>query len=141
MNKVVRFLSDESGSSTVEFVLWVPLFATLLMMTVDASFMYMNMTRMENAARDGARRLAMGQYDEAAIVPVVLSGLPAGDFNVNANCSTADYACITVRRPSGSMMAFGFFKPLLGQNFGAEIRMRYEPGVTRTTAPDSAPTA
>ena len=121
---------DQAGSASIEFVLWIPVFAVLLMMTVDASFLYMNLTKMENAARDGARRVAMGQYDAESIATVVHEGLPAPDLVVDATCSTDDYACVTVMRPAAGMMAFGFFTPLLGESMRTEIRMRKEPGVS-----------
>lgn len=125
-----RLRRDQKGSSSIEFVLWMPVFAVLLMMTVDASFLYMNMTKMENAARDGARRVATGQFNTNEIVLVIMEDLPAPDLVVDATCSTDDYACVTVMRPASGMMAFGIFKPLLGESMRTEIRIRKEPGVS-----------
>lgn len=128
---VSKLWRDEAGSSTVEFVLWVPLFAFLLMLTVNASFVYMDLTRMENAARDGARRIAMGN-DAESVVSAVMSQLPSGDYNIDTNCTTTEVACISVSRPSESILPFANFLGignLLGQTFGSEIRMHKEPGV------------
>lgn len=137
MKSIRRLFCDQNGSSTVEFVLWVPLFGFLLMFTANASFVYMDLTRMENAARDGARRVAMGQFTKDNIAPFVLSQLPNADYSVDASCSTDDYACVYVTRPTDSMLPFTNFMGvgnLLGQTFGTAIKMRYEPGVKETTS-------
>lgn len=125
-----RFARDERGGVTIEFVLWVPVFAFLLMLTVDASFMYLTITRMENAARDAARRVSIGQFTTATIEDYVLSELTDGPYDVSAACSTTDYACVQIVRPVDSIVTFGVLQALVGQTVGAETKMRLEPGVT-----------
>lgn len=125
-----RFLRDDRGSVTIEFVLWVPIFALLLMVTADASFMYLTITRMENAARDAARRVSIGQFNTDTIDNYVLSELTDGPYSVSAACSTSDYACVQISRPVNSIVTFGVLTALLGQSVGAETKMRLEPGVS-----------
>jgi Flp pilus assembly protein TadG len=125
-----RFLRDERGSFTIEFVLWVPLFAFLLMVASDASFMYLTVTRMENAARDAVRQVSIGRLDSATVQTYVAGGLDAGPYNVSLDCSTSEVACITITRPVASIVTFNVFSSLLGQSIGAETRMRLEPGVS-----------
>lgn len=124
------FLSDDRGSVTIEFVLWVPVFAVIMMLASDASFMYLTMTRMENAARDAARRVSMGQLDTATVSNYVASGLDSGPYSVSAECSTIDYACVQIQRPVDSIVSFRVLTALLGTSIGAEMKMRLEPGVT-----------
>ena len=141
-NGTIRLLRDEKGSSSLEFVLWVPLFAFLLMLTANASFAYMDLTRMQNVARDGARRIAMGQYDTTTIVAYIRGELPNGDYVIDTSCSTSDYACVNVTRSSDSMLPFTNFLgvgDLLGRTLGSAIKMRYEPGVTTSDAGTSQP--
>ena len=125
-----RFAKDEKGSATIEFALWVPLFAVLLMLASDASFMFLTMTRMEDAARDAARRVSMGQLNTASVGTYVVSTLDAGPYSVSAACSTGDYACVRITRPVDSIVTFTVLEPLLGTSIGAETKMRLEPGVT-----------
>lgn len=128
---VRRLWRDQNGSSTVEFVLWLPLFAFMLMLTANASFVYLDLTRMENAARDGARRIALG-YDAASVTTAVAGQLPQADYTIDASCTTAEVACIKISRSTDSMLPFTNFLgvgSLLGRTFGSEIRMRKEPGV------------
>ena len=125
-----RFLKDERGSFTIEFVLWVPLFAFLLMVASDASFMYLTMTRMENAARDAVRQVSIGRLDADTVGGYVAGGLDAGPYSVSLDCSTSEIACIRITRPVATIVAFDVFASLLGQSVGAETRMRLEPGVS-----------
>lgn len=130
MDQIQRFLWDETGSATIEFVLWVPLFAFLLAFTASISFVYLDAARMENAARDGARRISMGQ-DTAAVTTAMAQQLPDLGYNIDASCTTTEVACISITRPSENVLPFVNFSgvsSLLGENFGAEVRMRREPG-------------
>lgn len=124
-----RFLADQRGSATIEFVLWIPVFAALLMLTADASITYLTATRMENAARDAARRVSIGQYDTASIVDYVSAELNNQDYVVTATCTTEDYACVNISRPVDTVITFGILSALLGQSINAQSKMRYEPTV------------
>ncbi len=125
-----RFLSDDRGSVTIEFVLWVPIFAVLMMLASDTSFMFLTMTRMENASRDAARRVSMGQLDRQTVSSYVMAGLDTAPYTISADCSTADYACVQIRRPVSSIVTFSVLSALLGETVATETKMRLEPGVT-----------
>lgn len=130
MSVIGQFLRDERGSFTIEFVLWVPLFAFLLMLAVDASTVYMALTRMENAARDAVRQVSIGRLKSDAVETYVAGGLDAGPYNVSLDCSTAGIACVSISRPVASIVTFDVLASLVGQSVGAETRMRLEPGVS-----------
>lgn len=124
------FLKDDWGPVTIEFALWVPLFAGLLMLASDASLMFLTSTRMENAARDAARRVSMGELNTASVGNYVVSTLDSGPYAVSAACSAGDYACVRITRPVESVVSFGVLEPLLGTSIGAETKMPLEPGIT-----------
>ena len=46
MQSVFALLRDEKGAVTIEFVLWVPIFASLLVFVTDASIIYMTHSEM-----------------------------------------------------------------------------------------------
>ena len=48
----------------MEFCLWVPVFLFFLAATIDASMIYLTHNAMWNAARDTARRVAVGQFHD-----------------------------------------------------------------------------
>lgn len=60
------FWTDERGQSTIEFVIWIPLFVFFLAATIDASILYLTQTEMWNVARDTARRVTTGQLTTEA---------------------------------------------------------------------------
>lgn len=53
-----RFLIDDHGSVTVEFLLMVPLFTTFLLLATDASILFLRQTTLMNVARDTARAVS-----------------------------------------------------------------------------------
>lgn len=132
MKSLRSFIAETNGSATVEFVIWVPLFAFLLMLTVNASFAFMDLTLMQNAARDGARGMAAGDFGPNAVEQMVKAQLPGGNYDVDFKCSTPTYACVSVSRDADEMLPFRNFLGvgnLLGKTFGVTMKIRYEPGV------------
>ena len=125
-----RLWRDESGNSSLEFVVWLPLFTFLLMFTANAGFIYLDLAKMENAARDGARRLSIGE-SAATVTTEVAAQLPNSEYyTIDVSCTTADVVCIRISRPSEDMLPFANFMGvgnLLGQTWGSEIRMNREP--------------
>lgn len=133
IEKLAQFtnsVSDETGSATVSFAIWVPLLTFLLTVTASISFVYLDAARMENAARTAVHRISLGQ-DTNAVAASVAQELPAPNYRIDASCTTTEIACIKITRPSESVLPFVRFsgaQRFLGENFGAEVRMRREPG-------------
>ena len=71
MRSVFTFLRDDSGSQSIEFVLWLPIIGALLVIISYASILYTTHTEMWNVARDTARRMTTG---------VLEVGVPAEDY-------------------------------------------------------------
>jgi Flp pilus assembly protein TadG len=61
-----RFLSRDDGSTTIEFVLWLPLLMAVLIVAMDASVLYMRQSNMWQVSRDTARIVSRHGMDEAA---------------------------------------------------------------------------
>ena len=57
MRGFASFLLDDRGTATIEFVIWIPMIAMLLVLATDASTMYLTHTEMWTVARDTARRM------------------------------------------------------------------------------------
>ena len=51
-------LRDNSGSSTIEFCLWLPVFVLTLSLIVDASMLFFKQTTMWRVASDTSRQIA-----------------------------------------------------------------------------------
>ncbi len=123
-----KFAKDETGSATIEFVVWVPWFMLLLMIMVDVSTVYYNHTLMVNASRDAARRMSIGEIDQSGLTAFVQGSVQA---NVSvSDCSSGDNVCVSIEQPFTQMAVFArAFPNLVGRNMVAATVMRKEPGV------------
>lgn len=126
---VGRFLRDERGSATIEFVLWVPVFAFILMATVDATILYLHHTEMWNVARDVARRVAVGDITEAQAKDVIANELFL--TTTSYTVATSDPKDLDVKIMIQASMAdasvFGIYNAIVGRNLTALVIMRREP--------------
>lgn len=124
-----RFLRDEQGSATIEFVLWVPVFVILLVATTDATILYLHHTEMWNVSRDVARRVAVGDLTEADAVGVVENEmfLYSSAYTVATSLPTELNVMIQIQTSISDASVFGFFTPVLDRFLTAQVIMRREP--------------
>jgi Flp pilus assembly protein TadG len=127
----MTFLGDDSGSETVQFVVWLPLFAFLLVIVTDASYLFLYHTEMENVARDTARRMTTGDItsqadaETHAYTQLLESNQP---YEVTANYDPDSAMTVIISVPMVDVTVFGFFvRPVLGQTMNARVVMRSEP--------------
>lgn len=93
LGKLKNFTKDERGATTVEFVLWVPVFMLLLILTVDVSLAMYRYSNIYYVARLTARQVAVRQWSISEAImnataktkfsgeePIV-SVLPSDDFS------------------------------------------------------------
>lgn len=124
-----RFLGDEGGSATIEFVLWVPVFVALLVATTDATILYLHHTEMWNVSRDVARRVAVGDIAESDAANVIQDELflYSSAYTVATSNSAALDVEIVIQTNVLDASVFGFFRPVLGRFLTAHVTMRREP--------------
>jgi Flp pilus assembly protein TadG len=60
--KIKEFLRQESGSSTIEFVLWMPIALMILLLIVDASMLFMSRSHAIRVLQDTNRLYSVGQF-------------------------------------------------------------------------------
>jgi Flp pilus assembly protein TadG len=60
--KFKDFLRHEGGSSTIEFVLWMPLVVLILLLIVDSSMLFMSRTHAIRVLQDTNRLYSVGQF-------------------------------------------------------------------------------
>ncbi len=63
------FLKSKSGNTSVEFVIWMPVFLIVLGLIADAGTAYLIQASMWNTAMDCVRRMATGQYTSSQVSP------------------------------------------------------------------------
>ena len=126
-----HFLQDERGVMTVDFVVWLPLFVSLLVIVTDASILYLTQTEMWNVARDTVRRMTTRSITSVAEAEcwaeAQLSLYNYLVYEVDA-ASTADTNSVTIQVPLADASAFGYFiGPVLGNTISATVTMRADP--------------
>lgn len=60
--RIMDFLRREDGSSTIEFVLWLPIVVAILLLIVDASMLFMGRTHAMRVLQDTNRLYSVGQF-------------------------------------------------------------------------------
>ncbi len=58
---VKTFLSEQCGSVSVEYVIWLPFMFAFMMLTSDVSIVFLRQQLLYDAARDATRQVALGQ--------------------------------------------------------------------------------
>lgn len=68
-----RLLKDEDGSQTIEAVIWVPIFVTVLALVVDVSLVFFDQSQILLVVQDANRALSLGKFDDSAQVEAYVS--------------------------------------------------------------------
>ncbi len=140
MVRVHEFLSDERGSESVQFILFVPLFAVLMIVVTDATILYQTHSEMWNVARDTARRMAARQLNsvaEAEAYAATQLTMFANAYEVAATYDLDGDMTVTIDVPIVDGMIFGnFLGPVLSGSLRSYVKMRTEPD---PNAPPPAP--
>lgn len=128
-HRVARFAGDEYGSATIEFVLWVPIFVTILVAATDATVLYLNHTEMWNVSRDVVRRISVGDITEADAATYVQNELflRSASYTVQTSDPADLDVWVSIETNIGDASVFGIFKYVASRNLVATVTMRREP--------------
>ena len=103
MKTLRQFRDETDGSSTIEFLFWIPVMVSLITLTVDA-VMFMNQSQsMHNVARDASRSVAVGALtpDQAE------QSFSAWTSNTNSSITVVDggdgFVTTTIQTPFSSV--------------------------------------
>lgn len=133
--------SDDRGAAAVELVFALPLLITLLFGIIQFGFIFFVWNDMMNAAREGARRLAVDstitEVQAQTIVENWLVDWPAtftvtacttaDDTATPATCTGDDEVFVTVTAPMAEVAMIGNFVDFLGvRDLTAQVVMRKE---------------
>lgn len=112
LKQLIRDFSDDSGATTVEFVLWVPVFMFILMMTVDVSLLFLRQSNLWYVARDGARQASLRLIEDTEVLKdyVETQGTFGGDRPIATDTiidTTAGTVRVVLRVPMADVGIFG----------------------------------
>lgn len=122
------FAAETRGGIAIEFVLWVPVFVGLLMLFVDTSLTFMNLSNFWNVSRETARIVARHGFDAQAAQNFAEAHARVGQYTPKAEV-TIDGATVTVTITGNlrKMSVFGVLDFVPGQKFAVRVTDVMEP--------------
>lgn len=81
--RILGLLRDESGTATIESVLWLPVFIAFFCMIADASFIFFGQNRAYRIVQDANRNLSVGRLVDSGEVEAFVTASLA-DFAPNS---------------------------------------------------------
>ena len=123
-----RFRRDENGNATVEFVLWLPLIAGIIVGTFDLNIVLMTQSNMWQVARDTARRVSTGELTAASGQAYALEQLNYMGFEYGVDITDGDDVVVQIQTYLSNVAILG----VMGGNgqyaITATVTMRSEQG-------------
>lgn len=120
-DRISRFLRREEGSSTIEAVLWLPVFIAFFVLVADGSFLFFGQNKVYQIIQDANRTLSVGYLSTTDdVVNYVQARLT--DYAPHATVtSTIDQGIVTtqVSVPGSDLVATGLFTAFLNLNIVA----------------------
>jgi Flp pilus assembly protein TadG len=108
-----RRLADDSGSASIEAVLWMPVFIFFIALVFDASMILMNRAHILRAIQDGNREYAVGWHASLADTEQAIR-LGAARFGANVDPESTRIGNViqsVVRVRAGDLSAVGLLQP------------------------------
>jgi Flp pilus assembly pilin Flp len=123
-----RFMSQENGSTTVEFVLWLPLLVAVLIVAVDASVLYMRQSNLWQVSRDTARIVSRHGMTEAVAEAYARNEAMFGDYVPTVDVQVnGQVVTVTMAASLNEIAPIGIFNFALNEDLVASISHAVEP--------------
>lgn len=119
-----RFCKDERGSTTVEVVIWTPIFILLFCLIVDATMIFGKQAEVLRIVQDANRATSVGRLVSTGDTETYIEGR-IGHISPNATVSTVFESGVivsTVTMPSSDLTATDFIDAFTTIN----VRVRSE---------------
>jgi Flp pilus assembly protein TadG len=125
-----RFLSQEGGSITVEFSLWIPVLLSVMFLGINASILFSAQSSYWNVSRDTARvvsRHAMGVEEAEAYArrsATLGSYVPEVQVSID---DELDVVTVVITAEVQSLIPFDVTSFALGDSFSVRVSQSMEP--------------
>ena len=124
--RAAAFRKDASGLSTIEFVVWTPLFLALIMLAFDIAIVFHSHSRMYDVARFVARDVAQGELSFGEAETYAISQLPGhANFTVTVTEPQDNVILVTINGSNVSPV-FGFIDEFGLSDLTTRFAMRKE---------------
>ncbi len=124
VDAVASFLREEKGSTTIEFVLWLPLFMAFVCMIVDATMIFSNRAHALRIVQDANRSFAIGRLTSTSETEDYVSARLANlspSATVNTTVTSGVITTLVVM-PSQEIDAVGIFDTAFHFNIGVSAQ-------------------
>jgi Flp pilus assembly protein TadG len=111
----LRFARDEDGSTTVEFVLWVPVFLAFMLLVADVSLAFMRQASLLDVSREAAQFVARHALDAPAAEDLAADRAQIGDNSPEVHVdidAKAQTVTVTILVEMEDLAPFGILQSL-----------------------------
>ncbi|SDG23685.1 TadE/TadG family type IV pilus assembly protein [Sulfitobacter delicatus] len=104
--RVRSFCEEDSGSATIESVIWLPIFAFALALIMNVSMVYFFESQMTRIVQDGNRAFSLGRLaDGDAVQEYILGQLTHLDADISvATTISGGFVRTDLIAPAGDLM-------------------------------------
>lgn len=122
-NRAVRMARDESGSITVESVLWMPIYLLFFTLIADVSLMFHSQAQATRIVHDANRQASVGIYKTSSEMKAAVKER-LDDYSPNATISSTfgpSTVVTTVTMPVSDVAAIGILGKLVRSNITVSL--------------------
>ena len=122
-NRANRLARDESGSITVESVLWMPIYLLFFTLIADVSLMFHSQAQATRIVHDANRQASQGVYTTSAQMEAAVKER-LDDYSPNATIDSAfgpTTVVTTVTMPVSDVAAIGILGTLVRSNITVSL--------------------
>lgn|GEM_PF-324933 len=100
------FCRDDSGSATIETVIWLPIFALILGVIMNVSMVFFAEAQLTRIVQDGNRAFSLGRLaDNEAVQNYILARISHFKGNISVTTTIADgFIQTDLEAPAGDLM-------------------------------------
>lgn len=111
-DKARCFCRQECGSTTVEMVIWLPIFIVIIALIVNVSLVFFNESQMLRIVQDGNRGFSLGRLEDTnAVQEYVQSRLSSFDANLTVKTTISDgFVTTSLDVPISALMPLNIMK-------------------------------
>ena len=123
-----RFGRDESGTVTVEFVLWVPFIFAFVLIAADATLAFMRQSQMWQVSRETARIVSRYGMDEVTAETFAATEARIGDVSPTVDVSFANGdVIVSMVMPAQALAPFGMLDFFVNDVVATQVTHAMEP--------------
>lgn len=111
INPLRRFLKNETGTATVETVLWFPLFIAVFGLMLDVAMIFHGQAKVLRVVQDGNREYSIGRITTETAAETYIEGILA-QIGIRGDATTTEVAGVAhtvVRVQANELQVLGYF--------------------------------